>query len=285
MTREDMVNNRNIENTTRTSLHPLQRNEQGEVMESTSTSSRRPIPKEQDGFVTRWRHHILINLLLETSDVIRIGTISAIEPAMLTKWFVVISGILIGGNALYLVQWLSIKISEYLNIILVYILGICVIWMGPDMLPPLTPLNGCESIYQRILFTIALWILEKCKWSLPILHSWSLDKCLFTISGLWHLDRADYEFRKIQRETLTRISERNNSVGQDHDMGSSSSSVEDILQGVAHVLLSYCFQAGAGIGMLWASMNVYSGNCFFWSFVFYGSINALIYGLYLRGRW
>mmetsp|Transcript_8178 Transcript_8178/g.15391 ORF Transcript_8178/g.15391 Transcript_8178/m.15391 type:complete len:265 (-) Transcript_8178:199-993(-) len=240
-------------------------------------STSRPIIK--DDFVTRWRHHILLGLLLETSDAIRIGMASAISPVMLTRWFVVISGILIGGNGLFIVEWLSIKLSEYIHVLFVYILAIALILIGPDLFPPLTPMNGCESIYKRILYTVALFILEKCKHNLPIIHLWSFEKCLFTISGLWHLDSADYDFRQTQRETLRILSESSDSLGRSGDMSS-----DDILQSVAHVLLSYYFEAGAGIGMLWASMNVYSCSVFFWALVIYGSVNGVIYGMYMFGR-
>jgi hypothetical protein len=258
-----MVNYRYTDNSTRTT--PMQN-----VEGSHSTST--PILK--DCFVSRWRHHILLDLLLETSDAIRIGTTSAITPALLTRWFVVILGILAGGNTFFLVQWLSMKISEYINMVIVYILAISLILIGPDIFPPLTPLNGCESIYKRILYTIALFILEKCKYYLPCLHSWSFEKCLFTISGLWHLDTADYDYRQTQHEALRRISERSQ-----NDMSS-----EDILQDAVYVFLSYFFEAGAGIGMLWATMNVYSGTIFFWAFVSYASVNAVIYSSYFFGR-
>jgi hypothetical protein len=220
----------------------------------------------KDGIFNRWCNHLILNFLLETSDAIRIGT-SAINPPMLTRWFVIFSGILIGGNGVIFLQWAFMKLSEYSEWI-AYLLAASLIFLGPDAIPPLTPLNGCESMSRRFVCTVAFIGLEKMKSNIPIVHSWSCTTSLFVISGLWHMDRADYDFRQAHRATLDMM--------RQHSQNS-----EEMMQGIVHVFLQYYFQAGAGIGMLWAVLNVYTSSIFFWSIVIYGGINAVIYYLYV----
>ena len=244
----------------------------------------------------RWRNHILLTLLVETSEAIRLG-FSAITPALITRWFIVVFGILLGGNGVYLLHWISKKLMEHypmLSCVLAFILVVC----GPTISPiPLTPLTACDSLVKRITLTIGY--VSIC-YGLPKLHldgtileagsgisTLSSHQILCIMSGLWHMDRGDYNFRWVRNDSHTLIdsarSTRSDEMGgqsqsHDHDHVDLSAVISDeLLQCMSHYLLLFHFQATAGIGICWAAFEVYSNTVFFWGMAAYAGVHCCLY--------
>jgi hypothetical protein len=61
----------------------------------------------------RWRKHILfVGLFEDTSRVLQDGR-NAITPALLSTWFVVIVGILLGGNGINFVYYVTKNLLDF----------------------------------------------------------------------------------------------------------------------------------------------------------------------------
>lgn len=244
--------------------------------------------------VERWKSHILLILLMETSDAIR-GLASAITPALFTRWTIVVLGILVGGNGVYLFHWIATKLM-LLSSILSYILASLMIISGGIFLPPLTPMTGCDSWAKRIACTIGYFVicymLPKMKLEgngIGIRHviaSLSSHQILCIMSGLWHMDRGDYNFRWVRNDSqmlidqaMNRSQPRQENQTQTHADNDLSGISDELLQRMTNYLLLYHFQAAIGIGVFWAAFEVYSKTVFFWGIAVYGFVHFSIYAI------
>jgi len=160
-----------------------------------SPEGRRGPPPEQ--WYLRWRNHLLINSLREASAMIQAGR-AEINPSTFMRWFILPIGAIMGGFSVNLVKVIMDKLDYYLPTVLFYILGIIVVLGGPDILPPLTLVNGCESLMDRVKWT-ALFIFINYAQYLPDLlkghEATSSFNVMMIISGLWHIDRGDYHYK------------------------------------------------------------------------------------------
>lgn len=224
----------------------------------------------------RWKDHILLTLLKETSDAIRLT--SAISISLVTRWAVVVPGILLGGNAVYLLQWIATKLMEFSSI-LSYMIASLMVLIGPTFCPPLTPLTGCESWIHRILFTIGYlvicYMLPKLKLLLQLegsgfgyaIVSLSSHQILCIMAGVWHMDRGDYNFRWVRNDSQRLVDQSN-----DDSSGISG----ELWQCITTYLLLFHFQAAIGIGVCWATFEVYSNAVFFWGIAVYGLVHFFV---------
>ena len=227
-----------------------------------SPEGRRGPPPEQ--WYLRWRNHLLINSLREASAMIQAGR-AEIDPSTFMRWFILPIGAIMGGFSVNLVKVIMDKLDYYLPTVLFYILGIIVVLGGPDILPPLTLVNGCESLMDRVKWT-ALFIFINYAQYLPDLlkghEATSSFNVMMIISGLWHIDRGDYNYKMFTWICSNR---------SEYHLS------EDNVKETLHKMALYHFQAAAGVGMLWAVFGVYSPGAFFQALVIYSAANLSIY--------
>ena len=269
----------------------------------------------------RWKNHILIILLKETSDAIRL-TSSSITPALITRWTIVIFGILVGGNGVYLFHWIASKLMLLSAVnVSSSILTLLMVLSGGIFLPNLTPLTGCDSWIKRISCTIGYLVIcymlpkieLKCLGtgngigdgiSIKVvghaIASLSSHQILCIMSGIWHMDRGDYNFRWVRDESQMRIDQAMHTISQtrqenhhrtqsvaaahdaDNDMndgGRNSNISDEVVQRLTQNLLLFHFQAAIGIGVFWAAFEVYSKTVFFWGIAIHGLVHFSIYAI------
>lgn len=181
-----------------------------------------------------------------------------LDPRTLVMNFGVLSmGLIFGGFGVGVVRWLVGDILLYnLPIWCVYAIVFGVILGGPDLLPPLTLANGCEDLTHRIIWT-ALMVLY-CYFTI-----WAdAYKCIMIVSGLMHIDRGDYNFKKFQYICYPR----------QHI----ALSEENVSNTITFFYLCF-FRAASGVGMLWAACGVHTLDQFFKAMVVYFGINLFIY--------
>mmetsp|Transcript_32888 Transcript_32888/g.60659 ORF Transcript_32888/g.60659 Transcript_32888/m.60659 type:complete len:293 (-) Transcript_32888:45-923(-) len=197
----------------------------------------------------RWRNHLLLKSLREVSIVIQRGR-AAIDPSTLMRWFMLPTGATVGGVSVHLVKIIMNKLSDYLPTVLLYILAIIIVVGGPDILPPLTLANGCESLVDRLKWTALIVFIHYARYLPDLLkghEATSSFDVLMIISGLWHIDRGDYNFKMFSWECYSR---RENSLSEGN------------LGDTIMTLFLYHFQTATGVGMLWAVGGVYSFGAF-----------------------
>jgi len=250
-------------------------------------------PSRQPTILKRWRQHILlVGLFEDTSRVLSNGR-NAITPALVSTWFIVIFGVLIGGNGVNFVHWITIKLMNF-SPMLDYVLLISVILAGPDFLPPLTPMNGSENLINRIVWsclyfghywlTNSYYILgggingssnskleeedneEKISGQslMKLALSLSSFQLLSIISGIWHTDQGDYNYKRTQRDFHNYYRSRGRGINDNH------------LIDVSRYLMMYQFQAACGIGIFWATFEVYSKIVFLYVFIGFFLINVCV---------
>lgn len=207
-------------------------------------------------FIERWRNHFLIDFFHEISQIIRQNETSAITSLFLFRISISVLGVIIGGNTVYLIQILNDKTKTY-SAILYYILMAIVILIGPDLFffPPVTPLNGCTHLNTRLQFAAACLIIA------PSYNA----MCI--ISGLWHIDRGDINFRNLDNETQDTLNQIQGLRNVEHF---NYHREEQLIRNRATISLTYClFRAMFGVGMAWAGAEIYSSAVFLWAMAFY----------------
>jgi hypothetical protein len=259
---------------TPTNNHPLQ--QQQRIPPSFSLST-----------LKRWRKHILfVGLFKDTSRVLRDGR-DAITPALMSTWFIVIFGILLGGNGINFVYYITKKLMDFAPMWLDSILLMIVILAGPDFLPPLTPMNGCEYIKNRIIWSFLYfghyWLMnihylpdgstnkselgenqvdeEKLVSYILALSSFQIFSI---ISGIWHMDQGDYFYRKTQHNFHNYFRSRGISPNDNE------------LIDASRYLMMYQFEAACGIGIFWATFEIYSTTVFIYVFIGFFVMNICI---------
>ena len=207
--------------------------------------------------VKRWRTHLLIDLFKGMSEIMRQNrTPPTITPLFLFKISTSILGVIIGGNAVFLIQMLNNKIKTF-SPTLYYILMAIIILIGPDLffIPPITPLNGCTMLKRRLQIGVACLIIQPTY------------RVIYVISGFWHMDRGDFHHRKSQnyaQDALNDIQELRNVEHINHRRE------EEIIMNSAMISLTYCrFRVMFGVGMAWAGSEIYSSTAFLWAMVFF----------------
>lgn len=214
-------------------------------------------------FFERWSNHLLTDFFKDISEIIRRNEASAMTSLLLFKISVCALGVILGGNTVYLIQTLNEKTKTYSSI-LYYILMTSIILIGPDLffLPPVTTLNGCTNLKTRSQFAAICFISPHCN-------------TVYIISGLWHIDRGDFNHRKLKNEmqdTLNQMQELRNVEHFNHRLE------EQLVRNNATISLAYClFRAMFGLGMTWAGAGIYSSAVFLWAMVFYIATQVLYF--------
>jgi len=177
-----------------------------------------------------------------------------------------------------------------LSCVLAFILVVC----GPSICPiPLTPLTACDTLVQRV--TLAIGYISIC-YGLPKLQldgtileaasgitTLSSHQILCIISGVWLMDRGDYNFRWVRNDAQALVDSASSTStrsdqSQSHDHVDLSAVISDeLLQCMTQYLLLFHFQAAAGIGICWAGFEVYSNTVFFWGMAIYGVVHCCIF--------
>ena len=246
----------------------------------------------------RWRKHILfVGLFEDTSRVLQDGR-NAITTALLSTWFVVIFGILLGGNGINFVYYVTKNLLDFAPMWLDSILIMIIIIAGPDFLPPLTPMNGCENIRNRIIWSFLYfghyWLMNVYHYDVPnneldvdeeklaggggggtsiitqivaYILALSSFQILSIISGIWHMDQGDYFYRQTQHNFQH--------VFRSRGSGGTPSN-EDELINISRCLMMYQFEAACGIGIFWATFEVYSTTVFLYVFIGFFVMNVCI---------
>ena len=215
----------------------------------------------------RWRRHLILVALQELSAVLQHGW-SAMDISTVMRWFMLPIGCIMGGFAVSLVEIIVAKLESYLSQWVLCIIVIGVILGGPDLLPPLTLANGCESLMDRLKWTTVFALFHYIRDYLPEpMQSISSFNFIFIISGIWHFDRGDYNYNFFSWVCANRTQ----ALSQDN--------VKITVQSLA----LYHFQAAAGVGMLWAAFGVYSFGAFFKALLLYLALQ-LFTNLCLGGR-
>ena len=192
--------------------------------------------------IHRWDNHVLVIHFKDTSALLS-GNSGAFTPAFLLFWLVFILGIIIGGNSVFLLDWVVQKMYSYSSK-LCYVVVALIIISGKELIPPVTPLNGSDTIMQRNVFCIFTYALHK------FLPEVSLLKLICLISSIWHYDQGNAMFKDFQRQVRSFI--------QCHE--GVSQLREDVT--VTRMQSLYFFQTSVGVGMFWAWFNIYSCKTF-----------------------
>ena len=122
--------------------------------------------------------------------------------------------------------------------------------VGPDLLPPLSLANGCESIKDRLKWT-ALFTFIHYSHNLPDLlkgyggSPLSSYNTMALISGIWHFDRGDYRFRKLCYELATNERLRVEMFTRAKNINTTT-----------NYIMLFHFQASAGVGMIGSLWNI-----------------------------
>jgi hypothetical protein len=186
------------------------------------------------------------------------GRTEEVDPmTRLLNVFIMPAGAICGGFAVGAVKWVIDKILfYYLPNWGVYAIGIAVMLGGPDLLPPLTLLNGCDKLIDRFKWTVLLNAFYY------YYDGNSAYNFIMVISGLWHIDRGDYEYKRFgrvcRREFDTAFNEENHT------------------DTIAYFSLCI-FRVTAGVGMLWAGCGVYTLAVFVKALFAYIGIQLLIF--------
>ena len=108
---------------------------------------------------------------------------------------------------------------------------------------------------ERLKWTTVFTLFHYTHHYLPeSLQSISSFNFIFIISGIWHFDRGDYNYKMFSWVCANRTEQ---ALSQDN--------VKRTVQSLA----LYHFQAAAGVGMLWAAFGVYSFGAFFKALLLY----------------
>ena len=140
----------------------------------------------------RWRNHLLINTWQDMLAILQDET-KALDPRTLVMNFAVLPmGVIFGGFAVGGVRWALECLLFYLPVWCVYAVGLVIVLGGPDLLPPLTLMNGCEELIHRIIWTsiVAGWYY--------FINENNAYKYIMIVSAIWHIDRGDYNYKKFQ---------------------------------------------------------------------------------------
>eukprot|EP00985_Skeletonema_marinoi_P014139 scaffold7112_cov119-Skeletonema_marinoi.AAC.3 len=152
-----------------------------------------------------------------------------------------------GGFAVGAVEWsIDNVILVYLPYWVVYLVKWGVILGGPEILPPLTLVNGCEELLDRLFWVVIFSLLD------VVASYFDEDSCvaynsMLIASAIWHMDRGDHHFKAFAlqcQRNQNRAFENNNN--------------ETLFS-----FALYQLRAASGVGMLWAIFGVYSLGTFF----------------------
>lgn len=194
--------------------------------------------------IHRWDSHVLVIHFKDTSALLS-GNSDAFTPAFLLFWLVFILGIIIGGNSVFLLDWVIQKMYSYSSKLCHVVVALIII-SGKELVPPATPLNGSDTLLQRNIFCILTYILHK------LLPDVSLLKLICLISSLWHYDQGNAMFKDFQYQVRSFI-QCHEGVNQLHE--------EDFVT-VTRMQSLYFFQTSVGVGVFWAGFNIYSCKTF-----------------------
>jgi hypothetical protein len=170
------------------------------------------------------------------------------------QWVCILSGVLFGGViTVLIVNWCCHKVmmtmsgsssSTTIFVAVIIVLSIAVL-VGPEILPPITPLNGCEDLRYRLLWTVMFGCVGYYDFHQiddSRVHPNLLLKILWTVSGIWHIYRSDID-HQLYTMSLMRHIHQLQSSGQNEKIE------ECIYNSVSRHAIHY-FRSGTGIGMM-----------------------------------
>jgi hypothetical protein len=150
-------------------------------------------------------------------------------------------GFVMGGLAVGAVEWIIDNIILfYLPHWTMYLLILVVIVSGPEILPPLTLVNGCETLIVRV-FWVGVFVLLDLFTNYFVEGRCIAYNIMLIASAIWHMDRGDHDFKHLALH-----------YQRDRDRALECST--EILTSFA----SNHFRAASGVGMLLAVCGVYS---------------------------
>ena len=207
----------------------------------------------------RFNTHILVTLFLDTSRLMQprttqSSTTSQVQPFLVgLQWMVVLLGALTGGATAGGVTWIAAKIFDYSWILAFGILGALVL-LGPDYVPPLTPMNGCKLLRDRFLSTVLIGLGGIfMKYRLPqTLHG--ISKVVWTVSALWHAHQGDTIFRISNQHLVAHLQHLQHENRQED--------YERVLTEAPRHLMIHYFRSAAGVGMILTTFELYSWTIF-----------------------
>jgi len=214
----------------------------------------RPPPEQ---WHLRWKTHLLIHSFVETSTIIQTG-ISALHLAAIFRWILLPMGAIAGGVGVSLVEITTETLTHYLPSYALHALSIMVVLGGPDILPPMTLVNGCELLIDRLKWG-GLFTFVHYSHHLPAMfRGYDADisawKALVVLSGLWHIDRGDYNLKMFIWASQTEY--RNTEM-------------------ILHNVGAYHFQTASGVGMLLAGLGLHSPLSLLKAAVLYAAVISL----------
>ena len=209
--------------------------------------------------ISRWRRHVTLNFIHEVSSPT--ANYSTIVRCFMIPW-----GIIMGALGVHIARFVINNMVYYLPSLLVYIIFAIVIVGGPDLLPPLTMVNGAEELRERLTWSALFVFIHYSYLLLPDMMfkevyrlQLSAFDIMIIISGICHFDQGDYHFRKFCWYAHCR-----GEYYRRHP------------RELLHIMCMYYFQAGAGVGIIWAGVGVYTFKAFFISLVVYTAIQLFI---------
>ena len=201
--------------------------------------------------------HILVHLFLDTSRMMQQPNRTTDNHAMntfalVTRWVVVFGGMFGGGRVTGWIHWILSTLSGYWSP-LPYLVVLLTIILGPDLLPPITPLNGCEDSQHRWM---SATIFACFYWCSSYYNKTTIaTTTLWTVSAIWHLYGGHVGFIQETRNISVHLQRLEESGGQQERM-------EQTLADASKILMVFYFQVGAGVGMLLATYQIYSWGVF-----------------------
>ena len=121
----------------------------------------------------------------------------------IVRCFMIPWGIIMGALGVHIARFVINNMVYYLPSLLVYIIFAIVIVGGPDLLPPLTMINGAEELRERLTWSALFVFIHYSYLLLPDMFKevyrlpLSSFDVMIIISGICHFDQGDYHFRKF----------------------------------------------------------------------------------------
>ena len=217
-------------------------------------------------FYIRWPRHVIFYAMYDLW--------SANANAQV-RCLMMLSGMVTGGLAVYIVRYILEKMVYYIPSLLIYLIDAIVIMNGPALLPPLTLVNGMASFIDRVkwcgLFMLVnYYILPYVSevFKLPLISCYDM---IIIISGIWHFDQGDLRYKRFNWYAEQR---------RDYFL-----TKENVDQVTFNWNGNY-WEIGTGIAMVYTGgIGVYTYKAFFYVLVVYFAIQICIWRYMVMFAW
>ena len=166
---------------------------------------------------------------------------------------IVLIGALTGGATAGGVTWIAAKLANYSRMFAFAIL-VALVLLGPDYVPPLTPMNGCKLLRDRFLSSTLIGVGGIFMNNLLPQTLHGISKIVWTVSALWHAHQGDTNFLVSNQHLVAYLQHlQHQNRQEDYERA--------LTEAPRHLMIHY-FRAAAGVGMMLTTFELYSWTLF-----------------------